>query len=153
MKQLLFLFLLLIGSASQLQAQGKKQHDCLSPEEFRAKQQAYITEKAELNKEEAATFFPVYYELQDKKKKINDQVWNCIRQGKSPNITEKQYEGLIDQILDRRIEADELEKNYYQQFKKLLPASKLFKVQHAEIKFHREVLKGANKRHASANRK
>ena len=153
MKQLLFLLILIIGTGSQLQAQCKKPHNCLSPEEFRAKQQAYIMEKADLNKDEAAKFFPVYYELQDKKKKINDRVWNCIKQGKNPDTTEKQYEELIEQILDGRIEADELEKNYYQKFKKILPASKLFKVQHAEIKFHREVLKGAKKKHAPADKK
>lgn len=40
----------------------------LSPAEFRARQKAYITEKAGLTKEEAARFFPLYFELQDKKK-------------------------------------------------------------------------------------
>lgn len=153
MKNLFFLLLLLIGTGSQLQAQGKKHHSCLSVEEFRAKQQAYITEKADLNKEEAANFFPVYYELQDKKKKINDRVWKCIKQGKKAETTEKQYDELIEQILDGRVEADELEKIYYRKFRKILPASKLFKIQHAEIKFHREVLKGAHKKQTPADKK
>ena len=48
----------------------------MSPDEFRAKQKAYITEKAGLTKEEAAKFFPVYFEVQDRKKQLNDEAWN-----------------------------------------------------------------------------
>ena len=39
-----------------------------SKEEFRAKQEAYLTQKAELTAEEAGKFFPIYFELQDRKK-------------------------------------------------------------------------------------
>ena len=38
----------------------------LSREEFRAKQQAFLTEKAGLTREEAAKFFPLYFEMQDR---------------------------------------------------------------------------------------
>ena len=55
-------------------ADGCDQH--LSREEFRAKQKAFIIEQAGLSKEEAAKFFSVYFELQDKKKKLNDESWD-----------------------------------------------------------------------------
>lgn len=45
------------------QAQKNK----LSKEEFRARQEAFITENAQLTPKEAKEFFPLYFELQDKK--------------------------------------------------------------------------------------
>ena len=75
MKKLIVLLIMMCGFAPVLwAADGCQQH--LSPTEFRAKQQAYITEKAGLTKEEAAKFFPLYFELQDKKKEQNDKAWN-----------------------------------------------------------------------------
>ena len=56
-KKLIVLLIMMCGFAPVLwAADGCQQH--LSPTEFRAKQQAYITEKAGLTKEEAAKFFP-----------------------------------------------------------------------------------------------
>lgn len=66
MKKLIILLIIVCSCIPALNAMGDpNQH--LSPEEFRAKQRAFITEKAGLTKEEAAKFFPVYFELQDRK--------------------------------------------------------------------------------------
>ena len=63
MKKLIVLLILMCGFAPLSWAvDGCNEH--LTPEEFRAKQKAYITEKAGLTKEEAAKFFPIYFELQ-----------------------------------------------------------------------------------------
>ena len=72
MKKLIALLVLLCGFMPLLwAADGCEQH--LSREEFRTKQKAYIIEQAKLTKEEAAKFFPIYFELQDKKEKQNDE--------------------------------------------------------------------------------
>ena len=42
----------------------------MSPEEFRQKQEAFITAKADLTQDEAAKFFPIYFELQEKKRAL-----------------------------------------------------------------------------------
>ena len=78
---------------------GCDQH--LSPEEFRAKQKAFITEKAGLTSEEAAKFFPLYFELQDRKKQLNDEAWKLLRQGKDEKTTEAQYEEIMEGVYDR----------------------------------------------------
>ena len=62
-----------------------------SKEEFRSRQQAFITEKAGLNAQEAARFFPLYFELQDKKQEQNKEAWQKMRKGKDPNTTETEY--------------------------------------------------------------
>ena len=101
---------------------GCNQH--LSPDEFRAKQKAYITEKAGLTKEEAAKFFPVYFELQDRKKQLNDEAWNLLRKGRDEKTTEAQYNEILEGVYDARIATNRLEKTYYEKFKKILSNKK-----------------------------
>ncbi len=112
-----------------------------SKEEFRVRQEAYLTEKAELTKEEAAQFFPVYFELQDKKQALNHEGWQRMRKGKDPNTTEAEYEKMVEDILKTRIETDKLDLEYLARFKKILSAKKIYKLQHAEMKFSRDILK------------
>ncbi|MEG2573633.1 MAG: hypothetical protein RSA44_03115 [Bacteroides sp.] len=141
----LIIILLIVCSSSLSWAQSPR-GERLTPEEFRAKQEAFITQKANLTKEEAAKFFPVYFEMQNEKKALNDNSWNLIKKGKDPATTEAQYENIIETTLDNRIRVDEIEKEYYKQFRKILSAKQLYKVQHAEMRFHRELLKGVNKK-------
>lgn len=141
MKKLIVLLVMMCSFAPLLwAAEGCNQH--LSPAEFRAKQKAYIIEKAVLTKEEATKFFPVYFELQDKKKVLNDKVWKLMRQGKEEDTTEAQYNAIMEGVYDARIASDRLDKTYFERFKKILSAKKLYLVQKAEMRFHRELLKG-----------
>ena len=111
-----------------LQAQDKKKPG-FTKEEFRARQEAYLTQKAEITQEEATKFFPIYFELQDRKKTVNDKT------------TDAEYEQIIEGIVKARIEADKLDLEYLQRFKKILSPKKIYKLQRAEIKFHRDILK------------
>lgn len=122
--------------------EGRDQH--LSPEQFQAKKKAYIMEKAGLTKEEAAKFFPVYFELQERKKQLNDEAWGLIRQGRDEKTTEAQYEEILEGVYDARIASDRLDKTYFQKFRKILSAKKIYLVQQAEMRFHRELLKNMN---------
>lgn len=141
MKKLIVLFVMMCSFAPLIwAADGCNQH--LSPMEFRAKQKAYIIEKAGLTKEEATKFFPLYFELQDKKKELNDKAWGLIRQGKDEKTTEAQYDAIMEGIYDSRIAADRLEKTYFVKFRKILSAKKIYLVQKAEMRFHRDLLKG-----------
>ena len=65
---LLFTFLMCLPLSAQKKGKYTK-------EEFRAKKQAYMTEKAGLTEEEAENFFPLYFELQNKKKESNKATW------------------------------------------------------------------------------
>lgn len=133
--------LLIIACISiSMQAQDKKKPG-FSKEAFRAKQEAYLTERTDLTKEEAAKFFPVYFELQDRKKTINDKAWEKARKGKDPKTTDAEYEVIIDDIVKARIDADKLDLIYLQKFKKILSPRKIYKLQRAEMKFHRDILK------------
>jgi hypothetical protein len=133
------------GTTLSLAYDGYNQH--LSPDEFKARQKTFITDKAELTEKEADRFFPLYFELQDKKKKINDRAWELMRKGKDNRMTDAQYEEVILQVYDLRIETDNLDRAYYTRFKKVLSPKKIFQVQRAEARFHREMLKIAQQPH------
>lgn len=152
MKKLIVLIVMMYGIMPLLWAShGTNQH--LSPEEFRAKQRAFITEKAELTKEEATKFFPIYFELQDRKKQLSDEAWQLIRKGKEENLTEAQYGDIMEGVYDSRIASNRLDKTYFDKFKKILSCKKIYLVQKAEMRFHRELLKGMNKKQPNASQK
>lgn len=141
MKKIIILLLIICSFTPLLWAvDGCNQH--LNPDEFRAKKQAYITEKAELTKEEAKKFFPVYFELQDRKKQLNDESVSLLRKGKDGKMTEEQYAEILEGVYDARIAADRLDKTYFEKFKKIISCRKIYLVQRAEMRFHRELLKG-----------
>ncbi|SCI22300.1 hypothetical protein [Bacteroides finegoldii] len=152
MKKLIALLVLLCGFMPLLwAADGCDQH--LSREEFRTKQKAYIIEQAKLTKEEAAKFFPIYFELQDKKKKLNDESWNLMRKGKDDKTTEAQYKEINEKIAENRIAADQLDRTYLGKFNKILSSKKIFLVQRAEMRFHREMIKGMHRKGESKDTK
>ena len=146
MKRLIILLFIICGFTPLLWAMDGCNQQRLSPEEFRAKQKAFIIENAGLNKEEAAKFFPVYFELQDKKKALNDKAWGLLRKGKDDKTTEAQYAEILKGVYDARSASDKLERDYYEKFKKILSNKKIYMVQKAEMRFHRELLKSANRK-------
>ena len=153
MKRLIILLFIICGFTPLLWAMDGCNQQRLSPEEFRAKQKAFIIEKAGLNKEEAAKFFPIYFELQDKKKKLNDESWNLMRKGKDDKTTEAQYKEINEKIAENRIAADQLDRTYLGKFNKILSSKKIFLVQRAEMRFHREMIKGMHRKGESKDTK
>jgi len=109
-----------------------------SPTEYWNQQKAFFTEKAGLTEDEAAAFFPLYNELQQKKRDLNREMRRMTRQ---ENQTEEQAQKSLDAIADINIKIAELEKEYVQKFKEVLPASKILKVQNAEEQFNSQILK------------
>ena len=126
-------------------AQEQRQHPerpRMTPEEYQAKQKEFIIRHAELTEEESAAFFPLYFELQSQKHEINRSVWKEARAVAPNERTEEEYMAMIDALADVKIACALLEKDYLHRFKKILPAKKLMRVQMAEERYQRELLKG-----------
>jgi hypothetical protein len=117
----------------------------ISPDDFKNRQKAFITEKAELTKQEAAKFFPIYLELQDKKKDLNDQIFELTYQERNEALTEEQYKAILAKIHELRVAQNKLDVVYHEKFTKILSYVKIYRVQKAEMRFHRELLKMMNK--------
>ena len=67
--------------------------------------------------------------------------------------TAGQYEEIMEGVYDARIASDRLDKTYFDKFKKILPCKKIYLVQRAEMRFHRELLKGMHKKGDAPPRK
>ncbi|WP_299229282.1 hypothetical protein [uncultured Bacteroides sp.] len=140
----LIIIITLFMTCLSMQAQDKK--ECMSKEQFRERQKQYFVEKAGLTQDEAAKFFPLYFELQDKKFSYNKEMWDKIRKTKeAQNITDAEYSRITEDVIKTRLTIDELELEYLHKYKKVLSPKKIYNIQKAEMKFSRELLKGAGK--------
>ena len=138
---LLVSLICLMAAAQQPQGQ-RSERPRMTPEEYRAKQQEFITRHAELTPEESAAFFPLYFELQGKKHEANRRVWKEARRVPPHERTEEECDKMTDAMADVKIECATLEKEYLVKFKEILPAKKLMRVQMAEERYQRELLRG-----------
>ena len=142
MKKILFASLLLLLTAVTASAQErpiKKPH--FSPEEFQAKQKAYITEKADLTTQEAEAFFPLFFELQKKKFELERNVRKDFKKERNEKMTEEECRNFVYKMADTKIEIAKLEREYTEKYLKVLPPCKLRRVQHAEGSFQRDLMK------------
>lgn len=122
-----------------------------SPAEYWKKQKEFFTKRANLTEEEAAKFFPLYNELQQKKMQINHQSrQNAVRE--QQQMSEADCLKTIDALADAQIRIAQLEKEYLEKFKKVLPASKILKIQMAEDQFNSELIKEMQQNRASQSK-
>ena len=119
---------------------NKKDGRFMKPEEYKAKLQDFIAKRAELTDKESAAFFPLYFELQTEKFKLNGQLRRKTRELMQDGLTEEEATELLDETMEMKLKCDQLDKDYMVKFKVLLPASKLLKIQVAEESFRRELL-------------
>ncbi|MBP3668168.1 MAG: hypothetical protein J6J26_01145 [Bacteroides sp.] len=131
---LLFTFLMCLPLSAQKKGKYTK-------EEFRAKKQAYMTEKAGLTEEEAENFFPLYFELQNKKKESNKAIWKKASKGMKQETPESEYKEIIDDFFESQQQNLDMEKEYIEKYRKVLSDKKIYMIYWAEIKFNRNMLK------------
>lgn len=140
MKKILFVFFICLCTLLNAQEQQKK----YSKEEFRAKKEAYLCKEAGLTQEEAEKFFPIYFELYDRKKAINGKAWKAAKKGKNPGTTEEEYADILNGFIVASDETNQLDKEYLKKFQEILTYEKIYKVLKAEIMFNRNMLKILN---------
>ena len=134
----LLLFVIALTASAQEQ-QNKRPH--FSPEEFQAKQKAYITEKAELSAEEAEAFFPLFFELQKKKFELERNARKDFKRQRGEQMSEEECRKFVYNMADIKIEVAKLEREYTDKYLEVLPACKVRRVQHAENSFQRDLMK------------
>ena len=148
MKKTLFTFAIILLTATASMAQehnGPKEKRPFSPEEFQAKQKAFITEKAALTPEEAEAFFPLFFELQKKKFKIEHNVRKDARKPHGEKMSEEECREFVYRMADTKIDIAKLEREYTDKYLNVLSPCKLQKVLHAEGAFQRHLMKEMTK--------
>jgi Mg2+ and Co2+ transporter CorA len=141
MKKIISIVCILLTLSVSAQNRRPNPSGQFSPAEYAKQQREFFTKNAELTQEEADAFFPIYNELQQKKREINRQIRMTMRQEGGAQISEEQSLKAIDAKADANIRIAELEKEYLQKFKEVLPASKILKIQNAEEQFNSQILK------------
>ena len=142
MKRHLFTLLIMFLSVMAASAQeNRKNKPHFSPEEFQAKQRAYITEKADLTAEEAEAFFPLFFELQKKKFDLERDARKDFKKNRKEKMTEEECRNFVYKMADTKIEVAKLEREYAEKYLNVLNPCKLRRVLHAENSFQRDLMK------------
>ena len=135
MKKLCLLFVSFMLAMS-VGAQDQQQR--FSPEKFDAELQEYLTNEAKITPQEAAKFFPLYMEMQNKQRALFE------RQRKLLMTHPEEESECLKAIRERdevELEMKRNQKNYHKRFLEIMPASKLYQVLNAEDRFHRRYLR------------
>ena len=144
MKRLTSIIVMSLVLMLQMSAQENK-HPRFNPEEFKAKLEAFITEKADLTQEESKRVLPIYQEMKDKQRKLKQTEWKLKRNAKKLDSDKECQEALM-KIVQTRIESAKLEEGYCKKMCKVVPAQKVYAMMLAEDAFHRELLQAAGQR-------
>lgn len=127
------LTLLLVIAATVTFAKPEPKFD---PNRYNAELQQYITREAALSPQEAAKFFPLYREMQQKQRILFQQVHRYKR---IKPTDEKSCRENIKKCDELDVQIKELQQLYHNKFLKILPASKVYDILKAEDKFHRQM--------------
>ncbi|MCM1311687.1 MAG: hypothetical protein NC252_02140 [Roseburia sp.] len=151
-KLMLFFIAVLIMGCLNAQQTGKSDNRRkFTPEEFKQRMEAFITKHAGLTPQEGLAFYPLLHEMLGKQHKLMDQQRNLMRKGDN-NLSEKEYEKIIEEATSLEIENKKVEKLYYNKFHTVLSWRKIHKVRHALFQFNMEALRNFSPPRNAGNR-
>ena len=126
-----------------LSVSAEEQQEKFSPEKFQAALEQHITTEAGLTTEEAAKFFPLYREMQQKQRAVYNKMRELFK-APTDEASSKQAIQRRDQL---EIELKTILQTYHNKFIKVIPASKVYKTIIAEDQFHRRAFRNWGKHH------
>ncbi|SFC12742.1 hypothetical protein SAMN04488493_103235 [Xylanibacter ruminicola] len=134
MRKLLFSTVIMIMVVLGASAEEQQK---FSPEKFQADLEQYITTEAGLTNEEAAKFFLLYREMQQKQRVVYNKIHELF---KLPH-DETSCKRAIQRRDQLEIELKQIAQTYHNKFLRVIPASKVIGTIVAEDKFHRRAFR------------
>ncbi|MGN0233359.1 MAG: hypothetical protein ACI4B5_02925 [Bacteroidaceae bacterium] len=131
---------ILIMMAALTTVQAQPQGEKFNPKEFRAKLEEFITKEVGLTSSEGKAFFPLFHEMKEKQRDLQDLIFQLKRNNPTGNATDKDYAATILKIKRLEVEKAELEEQYYKKMCKAIPARKVYQAMKAEDIFHRKMI-------------
>lgn len=116
-----------------------------NPKEFRAHLEEYVSKEAGLTASEGKAFFPLFHEMKEKQRKIQDEIFRLKRNSPACNANDKEFANAIQKIKNLEVEKAETEEEYYKKMCKAISARKVFLAMQAEDKFHRRMINNFNR--------
>lgn len=135
---ILLMTLLAVGMSAQDRRHQQSSEQRFSPERFETQLQEYITKEANLTQQEAAKFFPVYKEMQEKQRIQFDRQREL---SKNKPTDEQGCMRAIKESDGIDLELKRIQQNYHCRFLELMPASKVYDILKAEQNFYRHMMK------------
>jgi hypothetical protein len=137
-----YIYLLVIVASISLNAMAQK------GERLEAMKIGFITERLNLNSDEAKVFWPIYNKFIDDMKKLRQSSKGKISEEMAdmPAMTDAEAEKVLNDMVNFKIQEADLLKKYALEFKKVLPVKKVVLLFKAENDFKRELLKKLAKR-------
>ena len=145
MRKLLFSTVIMIMVVLGASAEEQQK---FSPEKFQADLEQYITTEAGLTNEEAAKFFPLYREMQQKQRVVYNKIHELF---KLPH-DEASCKRAIQRRDQLEIELKRIAQTYHNKFLRVIPASKVIGTIVAEDKFHRRAFRKFGQRNRDSKK-
>lgn len=140
--------LLLCNTGSLIAQENNTEKRKFDKEAYQAKRNAYITAEIGLTADEAGDFIPLDNEFKQKTFNAGKECRQLGREKRSKeNLSDSDYLKLIDCQIEAKLKEAQLEKEYFDKFKKILSPEKLYKYRQADAKFMREFMRGGNHNH------
>ena len=118
--------------------------DCPHWEEIQSKKIAHINEKVQFTVNEAKLFWPLYNEYLEKESALKKEFFEKQKKGKESNKID--YEELNDALILHQQALTNLHVEYYNKYKQILSAEKLYRYYSAERSFKKVLLESIEKK-------
>jgi len=103
---------------------------------------SFITAKVNLTNQEAQQFWPLYNELNDKLDVLKKAYRiNYIKNFNAELLTDKEADAMLTAEFLLKQKENDLNKAYYEKYKKILPIKKIALIKMAENDFKKELIK------------
>lgn len=136
MKKILVILLMMIhcvGFAQEKLSEEKRK-------EFDSQKIAFFTQKLDLSPVEATKFWPLYNEMRKKTREIESSMRKkALEIKEAKDVKDEAYKQAVMEILNREQKMQDIKKEYFVKMLDVIPASKLWKLDEAERKFHRQL--------------
>ena len=123
--------------------QGKKD---FSVEAYKKGLEEHVKRGAELTPQECEKLFPLIHEMICKKKELSDQQRALYKNLFNKDVSDSEYEDIINKSLDYDIQINKLEKSYYKKFHTIISWKKVFMVRHHIYTFQMGAMHRFNRR-------
>lgn len=156
MKKAIHIIIILFLCSATATAQIKYKRN--SREKIKSYKISYITNELNLTPKQAEKFWPVYNKYDEELHELRIKERYLVRKsvkeaGGLENISEKEAENIVAEMLQLEQQVYETEKAFYKKLRRILPAKKILALEIAEHNFHRKLFRKLRYKRRQKNKK
>lgn len=116
-------------------------------ERIKALKTAFITEKLNLSKVEAESFWPVYNTFQEQEHQIRSQYKESFKDKDMSKLSESEADQVIKTLANLDESRLKLKENYIRDLRKIMSSKKILTLKMAEDEFNKKMFEEFKRRH------